>query len=473
MKKHNAISPGEVANRFLELALYRQPPLHNTLSGLELEYTVLQIYTRDTGKREAKISFHVGQGTQDIGFQNAVDVLFDCLPSVPVIFRVKDHDGSPTTASFTITDGIERIVISPGHSAGGSHVTKGAGRLTWHDRHILQDQNYRMNLALELPWVEIGGGHTPLKVKHLVRIYLLPSRRLASDGQYPDFFFQAQIYRSDGEHVNLPPGVYEIKFTRGPEYVPQTKRVTIPKNVNRDEVSFQLKRWTNLAKLGWHSADHHVHAAGCSHYESPKEGVQPEHMWRQALGEDLNVASVLNWGPCWYHQKQFFEGKVHSLSTDKNLMRYDVEVSGFPSSHSGHLCLLKLKVDDYPGTTRIESWSSWTLPILKWAKSQGGVVGYAHSGWGLEPIKPTSYFPNFIMPKFDGIGANKYIVTVTHDAIDFFSTGDTPPPPGNSTCGITPSIQVFEPTSAGKLIFPVFLTNGLAWPPHMPSWKGN
>ena len=41
MKKHNAISPEEVANRFLELALYRQPHLHDTLSGLELEYTVL------------------------------------------------------------------------------------------------------------------------------------------------------------------------------------------------------------------------------------------------------------------------------------------------------------------------------------------------------------------------------------------------------------------------------------------------
>ena len=31
---------------------------------------------------------------------------------------------------------------------------------------------------------------------------------------------------------------------------------------------------------------------------------------------------------------------------------YDVEVSGFPSSHAGHLCLLRLKEDDYPGTTQ-------------------------------------------------------------------------------------------------------------------------
>ena len=64
-------------------------------------------------------------------------------------------------------------------------------------------------------------------------------------------------------------------------------------------------------------------------------------------------------------------------------MRYDVEVSGFPSSHAGHLCLLRLKEDDYPGTTRIEEWPSWDLPVLKWGKAQGGVVGFSHSGWGL------------------------------------------------------------------------------------------
>ena len=32
------------------------------------------------------------------------------------------------------------------------------------------------------------------------------------------------------------------------------------------------------------------------------------------------------------------------------------------------------------------------------------------------------------MPKFDGIGANEFIVTVTHDAVDFISAGDTPLP---------------------------------------------
>ncbi len=86
------------------------------------------------------------------------------------------------------------------------------------------------------------------------------------------------------------------------------------------------------------------------------------------------------------------------------------------------------KEDDYPGTTKIEEWPSWTLPVLKWARGQGGAVGYAHSGWGLEPTEPVATLPNYVQPKYDGIGANEYIVTVANDAVDFYSAGDTPLP---------------------------------------------
>src|SRR5581483_3502213 len=46
------------------------------------------------------------------------------------------------------------------------------------------------------------------------------------------------------------------------------------------------------------------------------------------------------------------------------------------------------------------------------------------SGWGLE-VK-TSELPHYEVPKFDGIGANEYVVDVAHDAVDFISTVDTP-----------------------------------------------
>ena len=144
---------------------------------------------------------------------------------------------------------------------------------------------------------------------------------------------------------------------------------------------------------------------------------------RHALGEALSIGAVLNWGPSYYHQRQYFEAKENKVSTSSTLLRYDVEVSGFPSSHCGHLVLLRLKEQDYPDTRQIEDWPTWDLPILKWAQAQGGVAGFAHSGLGLQ-VKSRD-LPNYEMPRYDGIGANEYIVDVAHDAVDFISTADT------------------------------------------------
>ena len=399
------LTPGQVANRFLEIQIYRNPPMLPNLSGLKLEYAILQMYSKDAGQREVELGFNVGQGTQDLGFRNTINLLFNSIPSVKVTIHVKDDDGSPSMASFLITDGIERILDDSIQTIGNADF-----------RLVAAQQDLRLPAkTYKVP-------------PSLVGIYPLPSRRVAAYDEYPDFFFQPQIYRSDGEHVWLPPGKYNVTISRGPEYVTQKSELIIPDNIKEFSVSFQLKRWLNMSKLGWYCADHHVHAAGCSHYESPQEGVKPLDMWRQQVGENLNVATVLAWGPSWYHQKTFFTGKDNPLSTRKNIMRNDVEVSGFPSSYSGHVVLLRLKEDDYPGTTEIEQWPSWTLPVLQWAKSQDAVTGYAHSGWGLQPSQPTTELPNYVVPKMDGIGANEYIVTVTQNAVDFFSLGDTPAP---------------------------------------------
>jgi hypothetical protein len=351
------ISQRDVLQRWLDVGMFDSPPLSRQLSGLTLEYRVVELFSRDSGKREANLSFDVGQGTQDLGFRNEVNLLFDCQPCVRVKLEVIDDDGTPTTGHFTIRD------------------ARG-------------------------------------------RVYPARSRRLA-----PDFFFHDQVYRQNSEEILLPAGKYHVSYTRGPEYRVLERDIDVPAGKQRTE-SFRMERWINLAATGWYSGDHHVHAAGCAHYSSPTQGVTPADMMRHIRGEDLNVGCVLTWGPCWYHQKENFEGHISALSTPRNLMRYDVEVSGFPSSHAGHLVLLRLKEDDYPGTKRIEDWPSWDLPVLKWGKGQGGVVGFAHSGWGLQV--PAKSLPTFEMPAFDGIGANEYIVDVAHSACDFISTVDTP-----------------------------------------------
>ncbi|HMC26826.1 MAG TPA: hypothetical protein VKM56_03420, partial [Verrucomicrobiae bacterium] len=76
---------------WLDLQMFDGQPLKKQLSGLPLEYRIVQLYSRDAGKREAKISFNVGQGTQDLGYRNEADVLFNCLPAQEIVLRVQDE----------------------------------------------------------------------------------------------------------------------------------------------------------------------------------------------------------------------------------------------------------------------------------------------------------------------------------------------------------------------------------------------
>jgi len=347
-------------DRWMDLELYDKDPMSPRLSGLPLEYRILTIYSRDRGQRSAAIGFDVGQGTQDIGFRNEMTVLFNALSAQTLRLGVRDENGAPTVAAFTIRDSLGRL-------------------------------------------------------------YPNPAKRLA-----PDLFFQPQVYRENGATVLVPAGSYTVTASMGPEYQPQTKKIEVTAT-GSNEVSFALQRWIDPPRYHWYSGDHHVHAAGCSHYQNPTEGVRPEDMVRQIQGEKLNVGAVLTWGPCYYYQKQFFSGKDHPLSKPNELMHYDLEVSGFPSSHAGHLVLLGLSDQNYPHCLRIDQWPTWDLPILRWAKSQGALAGFAHSGWGLE-VKSRE-IPNYEIPGFDSIGANEYIVDVTHPgAVDFISTMDTPYP---------------------------------------------
>jgi hypothetical protein len=374
----SVLTLADVQARWLDAIMFQTSPMKRSLSGLDLEYCVLQLYSRDSGRLEATLGFSEGEPT---GFRNAIPIVFRCLPAVDVLLRVVDSDGKPTTAALVIRD-------------------------------------------------------------KLGRIYPNPARRLA-----PDFFFQKQIYRSDGEFLQLPPGEYTVEVSRGPEYLVENQKLSVADNVASQVAEFKLRRWIHAAERGWFSGDHHIHAAGCAHYENPTEGVAPGDMIRHVLGEDLNVGAILSYGPCWYSQKRYFDAKTSAHSRPRHLMRYDVEVSGFPSSHAGHLCLLGLTEDDYPGASRIEQWPSWTQPVLEWARKQGAVAGYAHSGLGLQlpdfmPDGSRQYasgwgtigwegraaesLPDYALPRFDGVGANEYVVTATTGLCDFVSVGDTP-----------------------------------------------
>ena len=378
----NAIEPKqdigarEVAARWLALELFDRAPLGAALSGLEVEYRVLHLHCADRALSGVK---------------------------TPLSFRRE------ATLAFDVGAGTQDLA----HRAGVAilFTCRPSVPLTLE----VTDERGRPSVAGFVITDREG------------RTYPAKTKRLA-----PDFFFHPQIYRRSDETVQLPPGRYQVAVSRGPEYLGEERAVEVGPRGGR--AVFQLRRWIDPAAAGWISGDHHIHAAGCVHYEVPTQGVKPEDMWRHVLGEDLKIGAILTWGPCYYYQRQFFTGRPHRLSTGENVLRYDVEVSGWASHKSGHLVLLGLTDQDYPGAPRLEDWPHLGLEILRWAKAQGATTGVAHTGWGLE-VKDT-HLPSLEMPRFDGIGAMEYVVQVTHTvpgpdgrpvpAIDFVSAVDTP-----------------------------------------------
>jgi hypothetical protein len=298
----------------------------------------------------------------------------------------------------------------------------------------------------------------------------------------PDLFFQRQVYRGDGSTVMLPPGRVNVTYGRGPEYRHVTRELTVAEK-GETTLEVRLERWIDPSAYGFFSGDHHIHAAGCAHYTDPTQGIRPEDMFLQVKGEGLNVGCVLTWGPCYDFQRRFFGPRPNGLSEPRTVIKYDVEVSGFGSQALGHVCLLNLRDQTYPGSegTATKGWPTWTTPVLRWAKAQGAITGYAHSGSGLEVNPPAATerllsaldrdsdgsltpaeaargllpaefdpadtdrdgvltrseletaheqaaatLPNVAVPEMNGVGAMEVVVSVPQGICDFMSAMDTP-----------------------------------------------
>ena len=306
------------------------------------------------------------------------------------------------------------------------------------------------------------------------RVYPPQAKRLA-----PDFFFQPQIYRSSGAVVLLPPETFTVAYSRGPEYHVLERSVTVPA-AGPAKIAIELERWVNPVDYGFYCGDHHIHGAGCSHYDSPTKGVTPRDMFLQVKGEGLNVGCVLTWGPCFEFQRQFFSPTADDISEPTTVLKYDLEISGFGSAALGHVCLLNLTDQTYPGSegTKEKGWPTWTVPVMRWAKQQGAVTGYPHSAMHVNPpaaaarliagldgnadgsldgdeatrgLLPELFeaidedgdgsltdrelilsfdraadeLPNFAVPEMNGAGAMEICVSVVEGVCDFVSAMDT------------------------------------------------
>ncbi len=503
--------PDQVASRWMQLSSFEGQPMRANLSGLGIEYRIIQIYSRDKGSKDAILEFSVSgdpkgdrhlirewrfaKGTDGWHEMNQINITakdgslqIESLGNDPFMGTTVSHRGGPMVLRFwgkAETDGIGQFfwwtkeipqatgdrqtnfILEPnrehlyevpffcdGELAGiriDPLVKTGKMRIDWIDLYSSQRNDNWAQLKLKFE----SRGATPVTFRIIDqkglpafakfeirdsegRTYPAQSKRLA-----PDFFFQQHIYRGDGETISLPPGQYRVKVSRGPESLTET----LPLRVGTEptHITYQVRRWIDPSESGWWSGDHHIHAAGCLHYDNPTQGVQPEDMIRHLMGEDLKVGCCLTWGPCFDFQKRFFTGDVAEQSSYPYTLRYDIEVSGFGSHMSGHLNLLNLKEQIYPGGESKDHWPTLGLNTLKWAKKQGAICGPAHSSIGLtqfvgrlegtEGKDGPHNLPNYNLPAFDGIGANEFIVDITHEvpgpdgklvpSVDFISTMNT------------------------------------------------
>ncbi len=504
-------SADQINARWLDLHPYNSRPLKPQLSGLEVEYRILQIYSRDAGRRSARLNFsfsmssrpdsgvirewnfesdhnhwralrHIGLDTRNYSLHGHMSgrdpsmahpikapagrmvLRFSAKSSVgsfgQIFWSTKDKprfDGNRRinfmlernggqwkdyAIPFSVTNDLKAIRIDPGSKAG--HVEFDWIQLGYADSKqgdptsAVFSFNARPSNSVRFDVRDENG--KPATASFVIedekgRIYPATAKRLA-----PDFFFHTHVYRHHGEAIRLPDGKYQIRCSRGPETTPEIKTLVIAGKPAT--FRYQVKRWVDPAASGWYSGDHHIHAAGCKHYTNPTEGVLAEHMARHIQGEDLKIGANLTWGPGFDYQKQFFAGKIDAASKYPYLLRYDIEVSGFGSHRSGHLCLLRLRNQMYPGGDSKDHWPTLGLNTLKWAKAQGAITGPAHSAIGLRPTQERvpgkdgpDGLPNHFIPDYTGIGANEYIVDITHQvrgpdgkpvpAVDFISTMDT------------------------------------------------
>jgi hypothetical protein len=501
----------EVESRWMSLINVTGQPLRPRLSGLGLEYLLVQISSRDAGTKEGTLSFLLGGGptanqpgrrdwifdTDTAGWRNlkqceltardgSLHIKMDGIdphigvdvdgPATEYVLRFWGKiaadgigevfwwtkDRPEPSGRFQRTFAIDRgesreyevrfradgelrgVRIDPGGSAGTARIDwislSPANSSTQAASHSVTTKFVaRPAIPVTFRVHEVDG--SPSMAGFVIRdaagrIYPAQAKRLA-----PDFFFHKQVYRGDGETVSLPPGLYTLDCSHGPESIPERKGFAV-----KDQpvtVEYQVKRWIDPSKRGWWSGDHHIHSAGCLHYENPTEGVHPPDMLRHTMGEDLKVGCCLTWGPCFDYQKRFFTGKPDDVSKYPYILRYDVEVSGFGSHVSGHLNLLKLKEQIPPGGDSKHHWPTLGMNTLRWAKKQGSITGPAHSANGLtntvgavEGFKDGPLgLPNYRIPAFDGIGANEFIVQAALSvpgpdgtpvpAVDFISTMDT------------------------------------------------
>lgn len=190
------------------------------------------------------------------------------------------------------------------------------------------------------------------------------------DGEY-------HYFHTDGDFdLDLPPGKTTLAVSKGFEYMPVTKELTVTAN-QKAEMVVTLKRIDNMSARGWWDGDNHFHMNYAGVYYNT-----PQRLMEQAEGEDIHVLNNLI---CNKEQRipdiGHFSGAPDKVSTASRLLFHSQE---YHPPFWGHATFLNLKkhivIPDYVGyqNTIVDSISPTNTTPFRVAREQGGLAGYAH-----------------------------------------------------------------------------------------------
>jgi hypothetical protein len=173
------------------------------------------------------------------------------------------------------------------------------------------------------------------------------------------------VYANGRYGVSVPPGVYEIIATRGPEYRHLKRRVEVAgSDVSRLELRFE--RWRDLPAEGWWSGDAHIHIA--------RGDIGDEAALSIAQAEDLHVANLLamgNLGGAYFAQPGYGpDGRVSR--DDYNLVSGQEDPRTGRRGHTVHLNIAERARD-------VDRYFLYH-ELFERLRAGGSLSGYAHVG---------------------------------------------------------------------------------------------
>ncbi len=148
-------------------------------------------------------------------------------------------------------------------------------------------------------------------------------------------------YPSSGGTLTLPQGAITLVTSRGPEWLPDTRRFVLRKDTT---ITVTLARFYDMRAKGLYASDLHVH----SHHDPIEMDIPPLTARRIARAEDLAILHLLD-------QEYRFKGVPDSVSDANTLLYYSYE---HRHQTYGHVVL--------PGLQQSVAWGCCLAPNEAW-----------------------------------------------------------------------------------------------------------